>query len=155
MDHNIREDFAIYEVRLSDKEICSKFSFGIDTIIKIKNELIKNFPIKIKLIEIVSKSRKYKHYKKYRWGGKYLNFESKYLFVVPMKGRNIIYIPTKIIYEKNLTYSEKLAILYNLSLRTKHGSQPKLKEIEKESGISGRTIRKAKEKYPQFFMQSN
>jgi predicted transcriptional regulator len=46
-----------------------------------------------------------------------------------------------------------MAIIWNISLREKLDRQPKLREIEKESGITERTIRKAKKKYPQLFIK--
>jgi hypothetical protein len=101
----------------------------------------------------VSERKKYKHFKFYTWGEKYQNYEEEYILKVFRDGRRIIDIPTKVIYDKNLSYSEKLSIVWNLSLREKLGRQPKLKEIERESGITARTVRKAKKKYPRLFMK--
>jgi len=150
---NIDKKEAIYRVTLSDEEIRRKFKFSIDTLISTKRDLKKKNILIIKFIGIVSERKKYKHFKFYTWGKKYQNYEEEYILKVFRDGRRIIDIPTKVIYDKNLSYSEKLSIVWNLSLREKLGRQPKLKEIEKESGISERTIRKAKKKYPRLFMK--
>ncbi len=155
IDENINQKRAIYKIRISDKEINRKFGFSIDTIINIKREIKeKDFPINIQLIEILSESKKYKRYSGFAWGRKYLNEEHKYSFEVRTEGKNIIYIPTKVVYEKkeNLSYSNKLAIIWNLCLKKKNeGRQPKLKEVGEASGISVKTIGDAKKKYPQLF----
>ena len=150
---DIDKEEKLYRVILSDEEIRKKFKFSIDTIISIKRELLRKKIIMTKFIGIVSERKKYRHYKWQMWGGKYLNFEEQYTFKIFRYGKRSIDIPTKIIYDKNLTYSEKMAIVWNISLREKLGRKPKLKEIEKESGISERTIRKAKKRYPQLFIK--
>lgn len=155
IDENIDQERAIYKIRISDKEINQKFGFGIDTIINIKKEINeKDIPIDIQFIEIVSESKKYSRYSHLVWSRKYLNEEHKYSFEVRTEGKNIIYIPTKVVYEKkeNLSYSNKLAIIWNLCLKEKNeGRQPKLKEVGEASGISVRTIGDAKKKCPQLF----
>jgi len=100
---------------------------------------------------VIFEGKKYDYYRWKIWGRKYVDIENIYKFGVLKKGRNIINAPIKVIYDRNLTYSEKLSIIWNISLKEKLGRQPKQKEIEKESGISVRTVRKAKKKYPQLF----
>lgn len=155
IDENINQKRAIYKIRISDKEINRKFGFSIDTIIKIKKEINeKDFPIDIQFIEIVSVGKKYKRYSHHDWSRKYLNEEHEYSFDLRTEGKNLISIPTKVIYEKkeNLSYSNKLAIIWNLCLKEKNERrQPKLKEVGEASGISVKTIGDAKKKYPQLF----
>jgi len=79
---------------------------------------------------------------------KYLSFNYQYIFEL---GGNIIDIPVKIIYEKNLKPSEKLALIWAIKLRRELNNKLKLIEIERMSGISERTIRKAKNRYPRYF----
>ena len=155
IDNNIYTEDAFYKVTLSDKDIRQKFKFSIDTLINIESDFKKrDIPIKIKIIKVASEGKKYKKYKRYTevpWVEKYCNYLKEYEFTVSRKKAEVIYLPVKIIYDKNLTYSEKMAIIWNISLREKLGRKPKLREIEKESGISERTIRKAKKRYPQLF----
>lgn len=154
IDNNIYAENAFYKVTLSDKDIRQKFKFSIDTLINIERDFReRDIPIKIKFITVASVSKKYKRYKMAPWGDKYCNYLKEYEFRVSRKKAKVIYLPVKIIYDKNLTYSEKMAIVWNISLREKLGRKPKLKEIEKESGITERTIRKAKKKYPQLFIK--
>ncbi len=148
---NIIAEGAVYKLILSDKEIHKKFNFSIDTIIKIKRELDARYFI-INTLEISSGDTSFNPAYHPLWRLKYYNFTKKYLFAVKREGRKIVDIPTKIIYDKDLTYSEKLAIVWNLCLKERFGRKPKLREIERESSISERTIRKAKKKYPKFFM---
>lgn len=154
---NIYEEDAFYKVTMSDKDIREKFKFSIDTLINIESDFReRDIPIKIKFIKVASEGKKYKKYKRYTeapWVEKYCNYLKEYEFRVRRKKTKVIDLPVKIIYDKNLTYSEKMAIIWNISLREKLDRQPKLREIEKESGISERTIRKAKKKYPQLFIK--
>lgn len=152
--NNIYAENAFYKVRLSDKDIRQKFKFSIDTLINIESDFRKrDITIKIKIIKVASESKKYKRYKMALWGEKYCNYLKEYEFRVSRKKTKVIDFPVKIIYDKNLTYSEKMAIIWNISLREKLDRQPKLREIEKESGITERTIRKAKKRYPQLFIK--
>ncbi|KPJ65098.1 hypothetical protein AMJ44_11020 [candidate division WOR-1 bacterium DG_54_3] len=152
---NIGKNGAVYKIRISENEITKKFKFGIDTIIRINEEIEKKeLPIKIKSEKAVSKCRKYGRHASVgsdKWRRKYINYERVYEIKLKRKGTEIIYIPIKIIYEKKLTYTEKMALVWNLSLKAKYDRQPSIKELAKESGISERTISKAKKKYPQFF----
>lgn len=154
VDLNIYEGEAEYRVILSDEEIRKKFKFSIDTLINIESDFReRDIPMKIKIINVASESKKYKRYKIAPWGEKYCNYLKEYEFRVSRKKAKVIYLPVKIIYDKNLTYSEKMAIIWNISLKEKLDRQPKLREIEKESGITERTIRKAKTRYPQLFIK--
>jgi hypothetical protein len=151
---NMDAEKASYKVTLSDKDIHQKFKFSIDTLINIESDFReRDIPIKIKIIKVASENKEYKRYRMAPWGAKYCNYLKEYEFSVTRKKAKVIYLPVKIIYDKNLTYSEKMAIIWNISLREKLDRQPKLREIEKESGITERTIRKAKKRYPQLFMK--
>jgi len=152
IDSNITQEKAVYKVTLSEKEISTKFKFSIDTIINIRRDLEDKIDLVNNMVGFKAYKKKYEleHFSK-PWIWKYQNCTIEYHFELSAQGKKIIYIPTKIVYDNNLLYSEKMALIWNLCLRERHGRRPKIKEIEKESGITQRTIRKAKDKYPQFF----
>ena len=158
-DLNIEEDDVIYKIILSDKEICDKFGFSIDTLVRIKRELIREQLLLTQQESVVSKGKKYFLYKKDPyWRSKYLNYEMKYFFKLSRKDKqgrvnNIVYLPTRLIYDKKISYSEKLATIWNLCLKERLGYLPTLRKIGKESGISERTVRKSKDKNPQYFVE--
>ena len=151
---DISEPIMEYSIKIKDSGIIKKFGFSIDTIFRIRDDLEKSNSFLCYFVCIYFRGRKYsdsdlsRRYKK--------NYDREYVYGVKiglaLNKRDTIPIPTRIIYDKNLATREKLAIIWNLSLKGKNTSrQPKLKEIEKASGISERTIRKAKKKYPQLF----
>lgn len=148
---NIEGKHAIYKLTLSNKEICQKFGFSVDLLRKIKRDLKWKQKGIIKHCKTDIERKEINPYDWRKWKKQYLSYVDSYTFKVTRESGKVINVPTRIIYDKNLTYSEKLSILWNLSLKEKLGHQPKLCEIEKESGISERTIRKAKNKYPKLF----
>lgn len=105
----------------------------------------------IEVIRIVSRKKVYNVNPMYDWLRKSQNYEEEYTLSIDRSRFGELYVPTKIIYDKKLTYSEKLAIVWNYSLKNRIGNQPSITKLAKESGISERTIRKAREKYPKLF----
>ena len=81
----------------------------------------------------------------------YVNIEAEYCFGLGSKGRNIVDIPVKVIYDKVLSISEKLAIIWKLILEKRLNRNLTLFELEAQSGISERVFRKAKKHYPGLF----
>jgi hypothetical protein len=81
----------------------------------------------------------------------YVDIEDKYVFFISTVGHTIADVPVKVIYDKALSISEKLAIIWNLVLCQRLGYKLTLHELEKESGISERIFRKAKKHYPGLF----
>ena len=67
-DLNIEEDNVIYKIILSDKEICDKFRFSIDTLVKIKRELIREQLLLTLQESVVSKGKNTSCTKKIRIG---------------------------------------------------------------------------------------
>ncbi|MEW6455602.1 MAG: hypothetical protein AB1410_02650 [Acidobacteriota bacterium] len=60
-------------------------------------------------------------------------------------------IPIKIIYDKNLSISQKLSLIWNQYLKVKN-DQLNIREIANLSGISEKTIYSVKRKYPELFV---
>jgi hypothetical protein len=85
----------------------------------------------------------------------HLDFEDEYKFKINPKGLILLDVPVKVVYDKNLETSEKLAVLWNIAIKARLGRQPTLTELEKQSGISERTFRKAKKRYPGLFKKQN
>jgi hypothetical protein len=166
VDSNIGKEWAKYRVRVTDKDIERCLGFCTDTIISIKRSLRSaerykrrlvdqyahkndelSWLIDIKKIRLVSQTREYLKYKH----RKYLNIEWQYEVRFRVKECKLYRIPTRIVYDKALTPSQKLAIIWNLCLKGAQNKQLTLKELEKKSGISERTIREAKRFYPELF----
>lgn len=139
--------FFKYRVIVRDREISKKFNFSVDTLWRIRWDLkIKKIPITVKQLKVFKKRGVRYPYE--RWFKKQFDHEFGYDLKVEKRGK-IILIPTSIIYDKNLTTKEKLSILWYLSLKEKFGRPPRIKELEKASGISDKTIGKALKKSPQ------
>ncbi len=134
-----------YKIKVRDKEITKKFKFKVDTIWRIRDDIeLKKLPIEIECKNVFKRGVKYPYEKRFK-----KQFDHEFFYRFCMGKGDFIKIPTSIIYAKDLTTKEKLAILWNISLEDRDGRLPRLKEIEKESGISEKTIRKAMKKYPQ------
>lgn len=147
------KDDVVYKVILREKDIMKKFNFSIDTLIKIRRELEAKSIMKIEFIRTVSRKKVFNANPGYNWLSKFQNYENEYTLHVKRIGRGELHIPIRIIYDKQLTYSEKLAIVWNYSIKKRLGRQPSYGELERESGISKRTIRNAMDKYPKSFSQ--
>ena len=141
-----------YVIQVRDKEISKKFRFSVDTIWRIREdfESIPTNLITAEQLRFFTKGVKYRYDARYV---KSFDHEFKYTIRIRKKEIKIIKIPTAIIYDKDLPTKEKLSILWSISIKEKLGRLPRLKEIEKESGISEKTIRKAMAKYPQLFIR--
>jgi hypothetical protein len=82
---------------------------------------------------------------------KYLDIEDEYGFGIRIVNRSLLQVPVGAVYNKRMSISEKLAIVWNIGIKDILGRQAKLEELEKLSGISERTFRNAKKYYPGFF----
>lgn len=81
----------------------------------------------------------------------YVDIEDEYKFSIHTRDHNIVNVPVKVIYNKALSISEKLAIVWRLVLESRIGTNLDYKNLARVSGISERTFRKAKKYYPGLF----
>jgi len=130
-----------------DREVRNRIGFSVATMVRIRKDMARKWS-KTEIL-FLDQNNYQKGASDYRGFSKVYNSKYQYRFL--LKKNNLLRIPERIIYDSSLQYSEKMAIIWSISLKEKFNRIPYHIEIEKVSGISTRTIQKAKSKYLDFF----